>query len=87
MTNQTFGIIKCIKNAGRDGSVGIAIRYCLDCLWIESRWGRVFPHWSRLAPGHICPPVQWVLCLYPGGGSAPGRGFEQPPHLATRMKK
>ena len=32
---------------GRYSSVGIAIRYGLDCPGIESRWGRHFPHLSR----------------------------------------
>jgi hypothetical protein len=33
---------------GRDSSVGIATGYGLDGLVIESRWGRDFPHPSRL---------------------------------------
>jgi hypothetical protein len=32
---------------GWDSSVGIATRYALDGLEIESRWRRVFPHPSR----------------------------------------
>jgi hypothetical protein len=29
---------------GGDSSVGIATHYGLDGPWIESRWGRDFPH-------------------------------------------
>ena len=45
---------------GRDSSVGIATRYGLDGLGIESWWGRDFPHPSRPDLGPTQPPVQWV---------------------------
>ena len=45
---------------GRDSSVGIATRYGLDGLGIESRWGRDFPHPSRPALGPTQPLIQWV---------------------------
>ena len=45
---------------GRDSVVGIATRYGLDSPWIESRWGRDFPHPSRPALGLTQPPIQWV---------------------------
>ena len=40
--------------------VGIETGYGLDGPGIDSRWGRDFPHLSRLAMGPIQPPVQWV---------------------------
>jgi len=54
----------------RDSSVGIATGYGLDGPGIESRWGRDFPHPSRLA---LLPPN----LLYNGyrvflGGKAAG---------------
>jgi hypothetical protein len=49
-----------IHLVGRDSSVGIATRYGLDGPGIEFRWGQDFPHLSRLALGHIQPPIQWV---------------------------
>jgi len=51
---------------GRDSSVGIAIRYGLEGPGIGSRWGRDFPHPSRLALGPTQPPIQWVPGLFPG---------------------
>ena len=49
-----------------DSSVGIATRYGLDGPGIESRWGRDFPHPSRLALGLTQPPIQWVPDLSRG---------------------
>jgi hypothetical protein len=57
--------------AGRNSSVGIATRYGLDDLWIESRWGRVFPHLFRPALGPTQLAVQWVPGLSRGKN---GRG-------------
>jgi hypothetical protein len=42
---------------GRESSVGIVIRYGLDGLGIESRWGQNFPHSSRPALGSTQPPI------------------------------
>ena len=55
---------------GRDSSVGIATRYGLDGLGIESRLGRDFPHPSRPVLGPTQPPVQWVPGIFPGGKAA-----------------
>jgi hypothetical protein len=50
---------------GRDSSVGLATRYGLGGPGIESRWGRDFPHPSRLALGPTQPPIQWIPRLFP----------------------
>jgi hypothetical protein len=47
-------------------SVGIAIRYGLDGLGIESRCGRDFPHPSRTALRPTQRPIQWVPGLSRG---------------------
>ena len=52
---------------GGPGSVvSIVTGYGLDGSGIESRWGRDFPHLSRLAVGATQPPVQWVPGLSRG---------------------
>jgi hypothetical protein len=71
---------------GRDSSVGIVTQYRLVGPGIESRWGRDFPHPSRLALKS--DPASYTM----GTGSFPGvkrpeRGVDHPPHLAPRLKK
>jgi hypothetical protein len=53
-------------NGGQDSSVGIATRYELDGLGIESWWRRDFLHPSKLTPGPTQPPIQWVPGLSQG---------------------
>ena len=65
---------------------GIATRYRLDGLGIESCWGRDFPHPSSLALGLTQPPIQWVLGLFPGGKAA-GRGIDHPPPSSAVVKE
>jgi len=57
----------CHVLCGRYSSVGITTSYGLDGLGIESRWGRDFLNPSRPALGPTLAPVQWVLCIFPGG--------------------
>jgi hypothetical protein len=45
-------------SCGPGSSVGIATDYGLDDPGIESRWGRRFPHLSRLALVPTQPSVQ-----------------------------
>jgi hypothetical protein len=52
-----------VSSVHRNSSVGTATRYGLVGPWIESRWGRDFPHTSRPALG---PPIQWVPGLSRG---------------------
>ena len=67
--------------------VGIATGYGLECLRIESRWGRDFLQLSRPSLGPTQPSVQWVPGL--------SRGKEQPerdadpssPYSAVVMKE
>jgi hypothetical protein len=50
----------------QDSSVGIATRYGLGGVGIESQWRRDFPHLSRPALGPSQPPIQWVPALSRG---------------------
>ena len=53
---------------GGGGSVvGIATRYGLDGLGIESRWGPDFPLPPRPALGSTQPPVEWVPGVFSRG--------------------
>ena len=54
----------------RDSAVAIATRYGMYGPGIESRWGRDFPHPSRLALGPTQLPIQFVPRLFPGGKAA-----------------
>jgi hypothetical protein len=63
---------------GPGSSVGIATRYGRDGSGIKSRWGRDFPHLSRLALGPTQPPVQWVQGLS-RGKERPGRDADPSP--------
>jgi hypothetical protein len=51
---------------GRDSSVGMATRYRLDGVGIESHGGEEFSHPFRPALGPTQPPVQWVRGLSRG---------------------
>jgi len=63
-TCALFNYSTC-SSVGRDSSVGIATRYGLDGLGIESRWGRDFPHLSS-------PPSLLYngYRVFPGGKAA-----------------
>lgn len=50
---------------GQGRSVGIAIRYGLDSLENEPRWGRDFPHSYKSVLVPTQPSVQRVLGLFP----------------------
>ena len=63
---------------------GIATVYGLDRPGIESRWGRDFPHLSRLALGPTQSPVHWVLDLSRGGA---GRDADPSPPSSAVVKK
>jgi hypothetical protein len=53
-------------STGRDSSIGIATRYGLNGLGIESRWRRDFAHPSRPALGPNQTHTQWILGLSRG---------------------
>jgi hypothetical protein len=63
-----------ICTVGCDRVVCIATRYGLDCLGIESRWGRIFPLPSRL----IVEPTQ-LSRVFPG--NKPAGAWPCPPTL------
>ena len=71
---------------GRDSLVGVATRYGLNGRGIESRWGREFPHPSRLALVPIQPATQWVPGLFPRG-KATGVWRWPPTPSTTKVKE
>ena len=74
-----YSVRNCGLTVHRDSSVGVATRYGLDGLGVESRSVRDFPHPSRPALEPTQPPIQWV--------KRPGRGVYHLPHIAPRLKK
>jgi len=58
MTENQFLYFSYISFVGQDSVVFIVTRYGLEGPEIESRWGRDFPHLSRLALGPTQPSVQ-----------------------------
>jgi hypothetical protein len=67
-------------HVGRDSSVGIATRYGLDGLGIESRYGRGFPHPSRPALVPTQPAVH-------NGYRVSFRGVNHPPLSSAEVKE
>ena len=70
----------------RDSSVGIATRYWVDDLGIESRWWLDFPHPSRPALGPAQPPIQWVPGIY-RGVKQPGLGVDHRHPSSAEVKE
>jgi len=79
-------LYKSTDHCGPGSVVGIATGYGLDGPEIESRWGRDFPHLSRLALGPTQPPVQWVPGLS-RGKERPGRDADPSPPSRAVVKK
>jgi hypothetical protein len=70
----------------RDSVVGIATRYGLEVLGIESRWGEVFctyPDWL-LGPPSLLYSGYWVV---PGGKGGRGVMLTTHPLLVPRLRK
>ena len=68
---------------GRDSSVGIATRYGMDSLVIESRWRARFSAPVQTGPG--AHPASYTMGTR--GYSGRGVAFTTHPHLAYRLKK
>jgi len=71
---------------GRDNVVGIATRYGLDGLGIESQWGRGVALPTRPALGPTQPPVQWASGYF-RGGKRPGRDAGHPLSTSAEIKE
>ena len=81
---QCYNPVPTITEAWIAQSV-IATRYRLDCLGIESRWGRYFPHPSRPTLGPTQPPIQWVPGLFRGVRQL-GHGVDHPHPSSTKVE-
>ena len=70
---------------GPGSVVGIATAYGMDCLGIESRWRRDFPHQSRPALG---PPSLLYngYRVFPGDKVRPGRDADPSPSYTVEVK-
>jgi hypothetical protein len=70
----------------RDSVVGIATRYVLEGLGIESRWGEIFHTYPDRLRGPLSLLIQWVPSLSWGKG---GRGVMLTTHplLVPRLRK
>jgi len=71
---------------GRDSAVGITTGYGADGPGIESRWGTRLS--APVQPGPGAHPVYYTMdiVVFPGI-MRPGRGVDNPPHLAPTLKK
>jgi len=71
---------------GRDSSVGIATRYGLNVLGIESRWGARFSAPVQTGPG--AHPASYTMGTesFPGV-KRPGRGVDHPPPSNAEVKE
>jgi hypothetical protein len=67
-------------------SVSIPTRYGLESPGIEFRWGRDFPHMSKLGLGPPSLLYNRYRLSFPEIKRL-GRGVNHPPHLAPRLKK
>ena len=71
---------------GQDSSVGIATRYGLEGLGIESRGGSRFSSPLQTGPGAYPASYTRGTGYFPRV-KQPGSGVDHPPHLAPRLKK
>ena len=69
-----------------DSVAGIAIRYGLDGLGIESRWGARFSALVQIGPGTYAASFQLVPGFFPGV-KRPGRGVKHPPPSSAEVKE
>ena len=67
-----------------DSAVGIAIRYGLYGLGIESRWKARFSTLVQNGPGAHPASYKIGTRSFP---KRPGRGADHPSHIAPRLKK
>jgi hypothetical protein len=70
----------------RDSLVCIATRYRLEGPRIESRWGARYSAPFQTGPGVHSASYAMGTGSFPGV-KVPGRGFDHPPHLVTKLKK
>jgi hypothetical protein len=87
-TNQSLvHFAHALYRVSRDCSAGIGTQYELDGTGIESRYGRDFPHTSRLALRPTQSPIQCLRDLLPGDKAVRGVALTTHLHPTPRLKK
>ena len=72
--------------SGPGSSVGIATGYGLDGPWMESRWGRDFPHLSSRSWGPLSLLYNGYR-VFPESKERPGRDADPSPNSSAAIKK
>ena len=86
LTSSRISVSTFCSGVGRDSVVGITTCFEMEGPGIESRWGRVFPHLSRPAPGPRNLLYNGNRVSFPGVKPS-GRGVDHPQISRPEVKE